>query len=84
MSAPQQSLYGLHTLPMKWQKYPLGQTVFAGPQAQVSLPGCSALQDILGGCLAAGRPFASAKPTDMAIARTAIAKVFSMSSSSLV
>jgi hypothetical protein len=70
--------YGLHTLDGKWQNIPFAQTVFAGPQAHVSAAGCSALQDILGGCLAAGRPFASAKPTDMAIARTAIAKVFSM------
>ena len=69
---------------MEWQNCPFWQTVFAGPQAHGADDGCSALQDIAGGLgLATCRPFASAKPTDMAIARKAIAKVFSIISSSL-
>jgi hypothetical protein len=69
---------------MEWQNCPFWQTVFDGPQAHGADDGCSALQDIAGGLgLATCRPFASAKPTDMAIARQVIAKVFSMVSSSL-
>src|SRR5262249_38185851 len=69
---------------MEWQNWSFWQTTFSGPQAHGADDGCSALQDIAGGLgLAACRPFASAKPTDMAIARKAIAKVFSMVSSSL-
>ena len=73
---------------MEWQNCPFWQTVFAGPQAHGAGDGCSALQDIAGGLgLATCRPFASAKPTDMAtdmaVARKAIAKVFSIISSSL-
>ena len=70
--------------PMEWQNCPFWQTVFAGPQAHGADDGCSALQDIAGGLgLATCRAFASAKLTDMAIARKLIAKVFSMVSSSL-
>jgi len=70
---------------MEWQNCPFWQTVFAGPQAQASLAGCSALQDIAGDMgLATCRPLASAKPPDMAIARQAIAKVFSIVSSSQI
>ena len=69
---------------MEWQNWSFWQTIFSGPQAHGADEGCSALQDIAGGLgLAACRPFASAKPTDMAIARKAIAKVFSIVSSSL-
>src|SRR5215813_2296269 len=69
---------------MEWQNWSFWQTIFSGPQAHGADDGCSALQDIAGGLgLAACRPFASAKPTDMAIARKAIAKVFSIVSSSL-
>ena len=80
------TLYGEHTpgWPMEWQNCPFWQTVFAGPQAHGPGDGCSALQDIAGGLgLATCRPFASATPTDMAIARKATAKVFSIISSSL-
>jgi len=69
---------------MEWQNWSFWQTIFSGPQAHGPDDGCSALQVIAGGLgLAACRPFASAKPTDMAIARKAIAKVFSIVSSSL-
>jgi hypothetical protein len=71
---------------MEWQNWSSWQTVFAGPQAHGAGDGCSALQDIAGGAAARWttvRPLASASPTDMAIAREAIAKVFSMVSSSL-
>ena len=70
---------------MEWQNCPFWQTVFDGPQAHGADDGCSALQDIRDGlALAAGRPFASAKPTDIVTARKAMAKVFSMGRSSLV
>ena len=69
---------------MEWQNWSFWQIVFDGPQAHGAGDGCSALQDIAGGLgLATCRPLASASPTDMAIARKAIAKVFSMVSSSL-
>ena len=69
---------------MEWQNWSFWQTVFDGPQAHGAADGCSALQDIAGGLgLATCRPLASATPMDMAIAREAIAKVFSMVSSSL-
>jgi hypothetical protein len=72
------------TWPIEWQNCPFWQTVFDGPQAHGADDGCSALQDIAGGLgLATCRPLASAKPTDMAIARKLITKVFSMVSSSL-
>jgi len=72
------------TWPMEWQNCPFWQTVFDGPQAHGADDGCSALQDIAGGLgLATCRPLASASPTDMAIARKAIVKVFSIVSSSL-
>jgi hypothetical protein len=70
--------------PIEWQNWSFWQTVFDGPQAHGADAGCSALQDIAGGLgLATCRTFASAKPTDMAIARKLITKVFSMVSSSL-
>ena len=69
---------------MEWQNWSFWQTIFSGPQAHGPDDGCSALQVIAGGLgLATCRPFASAKPTDIAIARKAIAKVFSIVSSSL-
>src|SRR5436190_20331645 len=69
---------------MEWQNCPFWQTVFDGPQAHGAADGCSALQDIAGGLgLATCRPLASATPMDMAIARKAIAEVFSIISSSL-
>jgi len=71
---------------MEWQNWSFWQIVFDGPQAHGADDGCSALQDIAGGAAArwtTARPLASASPTDMAIAREAIAKVFSMVSSSL-
>jgi hypothetical protein len=64
---------------MEWQNCPFSQTVFAGPQAQGPFDGCSASQDIAGGVgFITCRPFASAKLTDIAIARQLIANVFSM------
>src|SRR5262249_54766012 len=78
------SRYGLHLLAQAWQNWSFWQTVFDGPQAHGAGDGCSALQDIAGAlALGAARPFASAKPTDMTIARKATAEVFSIISSSL-
>lgn len=76
--------YRVHALAKAWHHIPFGQVIFAGPQAHVSFACCSvwhaasAFAEAL--CLA---PFASAKPTDMAVASNTITKAFSMVASSL-
>jgi hypothetical protein len=65
-----------------WQNIPFGHIIFPGPQRHVAFVCCSISQGgAFGDALA---PFASAEPTDMAVASNATAKVFNMISSSLV
>jgi hypothetical protein len=66
-----------------WQNIPFGHIILPGPQRHVAFVCCSISQGggAFGGALV---PFASAKPTDMAVTSNATAKVFSMISSSLV
>jgi hypothetical protein len=65
-------IYGLQVLAKAWHHIPFGHTVFAGPQAQVSFVCCSFWQygRVFGLAIC---PFASANPTDIAIASSATA-----------
>jgi len=72
----------VHALVKAWHHIPVWHNVFAGPQAHVAFVCCSVWQYDGAFCLDIC-PFAWAKPTDMAVASNAIAKIFSMVSSSL-
>jgi hypothetical protein len=76
--------YGVQALVKAWQYIPFWHVIFAGPQAHVAFVCCSVWQyDRAFGAALCLCPFASAKPTDMAVTSNAIAKVFSMVCSSL-
>ena len=59
------------------------QVIFAGPQAHVAVTRCSVAHGASEALAGALCPFASANPTDMAVASNAMANVLSMVSSSL-
>ena len=76
-------IYGLQMLAKAWPHIPFGHTVFAGPQAHVAVTFCSVAHGASEALAGALCPFASANPTDMAVASNAMANVLSMVSSSL-
>jgi hypothetical protein len=68
--------YRVHAFAKAWQYIPAAQVTFAGPQAHVAFACCSVRHgDRVGLAIC---PFASASPTDMAVASSAIEKVLNM------
>jgi hypothetical protein len=66
--------YRMQAFMKAWQYAPAGQVIFAGPQAHVAVTRCS----VAHGDRAFGLAFASATPTDVAVASSAIAKILNM------